>query len=157
MSDSGSGTWEYKIIVGGNTLIQSTGQRYYVIETLGYDNPQDASVLMLRSNSSAVYFYNGFGNEHLVFQNAPIGTKWTYESGHCEVQEREIEAVETVTVPAGTFEGCLKFVQRCLSDDPIAIYTREWIKPGFGMVQEIDYYGGVNPPRVKKLKSWTLF
>ena len=51
-----------------------------------------------------------------------------------------IEAIETVTVPAGTFTNCLKFHKTDLSASDPNPNWYEWIQPGTGMVKWMDYY-----------------
>ncbi|OGL47816.1 MAG: hypothetical protein A2W05_09325 [Candidatus Schekmanbacteria bacterium RBG_16_38_10] len=155
--DNAENSWEYKINVVG-TAVKSLGAKkrlYFKIKSLGYQSPDDVQKgIFVRSTVNAVYIYEGNGKEMLVFKNAPVGTTWTYQDSDGRTMERTIEAKETVIVPAGTFEGCLKFLQKCISCEPPVEFTRQWIKPGFGMVKEIDYHKGENPPRIKELKSW---
>ena len=155
VTDANGFTWEMRILVSGRANIQVFGDRYFVMDSVGYTWPTEVNIIIFRSTQEEVFSYGGLGNEFLAWQDAPIGTTWTYDQyGH--TIERTIEAVETVSVPAGTFEGVLRFRQRCLNCglEPI-LYTREWVKPGFGMVKEIDYFGDVAPPRVKLLTDWT--
>ena len=154
VKDGVGSTWEYKTVASGTARISLNGQKYYIIESLGYESPEDFNMALVRSVSKKVYIYSGSGEETLVLQNAPVGTTWTYEDSDGRTIERTIEAIETVTVPAGTFEGCLKFFHKCISCNPPVEFTREWSKPGFGMVKEIDYYTD-NPPKTKELKSRT--
>ena len=87
---------------------------------------------------------------------APVGTTWTnfnYEGQF--TRKVTIEAVETVTVGAGTFDSCLKFHKQALdSSDPTPEWY-EWIKPGFGMVKWVDYWGVENGPIVYELQSFS--
>ena len=68
-----------------------------------------------------------------------------------------IEAVETVTVPAGTFPNCVKFHKTDLSGNHPNPNWYEWMLPGLGMVKWVDYY--VDPanaaPVVYLLQSYS--
>jgi hypothetical protein len=159
VTDSVGNTWEQKVGISGFAWISSNGKGYYVMEQSGYDCPGSYGMVLLRSTPKEVYAYDGLGIEYVGLQNAPVGTTWTYEKqqgcGFTEVIQKTILAIETVQVPAGTFDNCLKFRHWCVNCDPSILFTDEWIKPGFGMVKQIDYAGGQNPPREFVLKSWT--
>ena len=62
----------------------------------------------------------------------------TWKSDGDEI-ESTILAIENVTVPAGTFTGCLKIRHRCTSCSGSADWI-EWVKPGFFMVKWVDYW-----------------
>ncbi len=68
-----------------------------------------------------------------------------------------IEAIETVTVPAGTINNCIKFHKTDLSSSHPNPSWYEWIKPGAGMVKWVDY--NVDPtnaaPVVYLLQSYS--
>jgi hypothetical protein len=153
VTDSIDSTWEMHMLVSGTASINANGNEYCAMDMIGYEQFDSPTINLLRSTDNEVYAYDGFGNEHLAFIDGLVGTKWTFQGVHCDTKERELEAIESVIVPAGKIDGCLEFANRCLSDNPPTLYTREWIKPDFGLVKEIDYYGGENPPRVKELAS----
>ena len=151
VTDGVGNTWEYKIDVSGKASLG--GKTYFIVDALGYESPLDYQLYIERSISKAVYQYIGFSSEILGLQNAPVGTTWTYTDEQGREIKKTIEAIETVTVPAGTFSGCLRFFHECISCDPIVPFTREWVMPGFFTVKEIDYATD-NAPKVKLLKSY---
>lgn len=68
-----------------------------------------------------------------------------------------IAAIETVTVPAGTFTNCIKFHKTDLwSGNPNPTHD-EWIAPGVGMVKWVDYDTGAQNaiPVVYRLISYS--
>ena len=65
-----------------------------------------------------------------------------------------IEAIEDVTVPAGTYTGCVKIKHECKACSGAA-YWYEWVKPGFMMVKWVDYWTD-NAPVTHKLYSTTV-
>jgi hypothetical protein len=145
-------TWNMYLWASGEAKIAINKMTYSTFEIMGYDRGQNITVNLGRSTANEYYHYNGKGEEHLAFQNASVGTFWTYERfGHTE--KRMIEAIEDITLPAGTFTGCIKTCHYEIDDpaNPI-LYTCEWIKPGFGMVGSIDYYTD-NAPVVYVLNS----
>ena len=155
VTDGVGNTWDEIIAVNGITIIPSMRQKFFMIDIVGGEEPnEDPGMTNIRSTRNKVYQYHGFGEEHLVWQFAPVGTTWTYEDYDGDIKERTIEAVETVTVPAGTFEECLKIHNRCINCDDETPEWIEWVKPGFFMVKWIDYWTD-NPPKIHELKSWT--
>ena len=86
-----------------------------------------------RSTDNAVYILAALGSEYLGWRDDPIGTTWTNGT-----EVRMIETNETVTVPAGTFTGCLKFKNTETSAPPPNTWE-EWVKPGFFMVKWVDH------------------
>jgi len=121
---------------------------------VGEEGPlDDPEMFNIRSNQKEAFEYDGFGVEHLAWQNAPVDTCWSYKHFDGEIIEACIEAKETVTVPAGTFEGCLKIRKTCVNCDDD--YYIEWVKPDFGVVKWIDYWTHKPEPVIYELKSWT--
>ena len=154
VTDSSGNTWEMDTIVSGVAKVKVNWKKYFLGDLVGTDRDGGYQTILLRSTSNGVYQYAGFNNEFLRFQKAEVGTSWIYDK--CgDTIERKIEAIETVTVPAGTFKRCMKTCGYNISSTPPILYECEWLKPGFGVVKEIDYYGVENPPIVKELKSWT--
>jgi hypothetical protein len=73
--------------------------------------------------------------ESLEFFRGTVGTVITNAS----YERVAIAAIETVTVPAGTFTNCIKFHKTDLgSGNPNPTHD-EWIAPGNGMVKWVDY------------------
>ena len=158
VTDSAGNTWEEKILVSGTATIMK--KKYFVIDVMevGPDGPyDDPEKFFLRSTKDRSYTYDGFGVERLRRYNAPVGTTWSYTEFDGDIKERTIESIETVTVPAGTFEGCLKIHVRCLNCDDENAHYIEWVKPGFMLVKWVDYWVDPedNPPITYELKSWT--
>jgi len=58
------------------------------------------------STNTAALFYEG-GLPFIAFKTGPVGTTWIYEGD----VRATIAAVETVTVPAGTFTGCYHYTK----------------------------------------------
>ena len=87
---------------------------------------------------------------------APVGTSWTNFNYECKYTRKvTVDAVEDITVPAGTFTSCYKFHKQILSGttDPKPEWY-EWVKPGFGLVYWVDYWDN-NAPVVYRLQSWS--
>jgi len=109
--------------------------------------------LQFRSTATALYRYKGFGLEYMPWQNAATGTSWTYVDEEGNTVEATVEAVESVTVPAGTYDGCLKIHSRVPAISNSDVYN--WIKPGVGLIKEEDYMTQY-PPKTMKLKSVSI-
>lgn len=116
---------------------------------------------LMRSTDSAVYRIDPTTlTDNQEFFIAPVGTTWTnlnYNGQFTRVVA--VEAIETVTVPAGVFTNCYKFHKTVLNPPPGETADwYEWICPGFGMVKWVDYWvdSAENPPVTHNLQSWQL-
>ncbi len=148
-------TWTEKMSVNGFMVIGVAippTKAYCEIDT---SEGTESSTVSMRSTSTSVYQYAGFGREYVVWQNGGVGTTWSYTDLKGRTIQRTIEAIETVTVPAGTYDGCLRFKNQCTSCADANAYWYEWVKPGFTMVKWKDYWVEQNGPVVYQLKSWT--
>jgi len=153
--DNIGNTWTEKMSVSGFMVIGVAippTKAYCEIDT---SEGTESETISMRSTSTSVYQYAGFGREYVVWQNSGVGTTWSYTDLKGHTIQRTIEAIETVTVPAGTYDGCLRFKNQCISCADAHPYWYEWVKPGFTMVQWKDYWVDQNGPVVYKLKSWT--
>jgi hypothetical protein len=93
-----------------------------------------------------VYRYNPAGEEFAVFQKAPVGTKWSVplQQGTYPYTVIEIVAIETVTVPYGTFDQAYKSrLYGCYDPDNLSLGKSpdwyNWIVPGIGWVRTESY------------------
>jgi hypothetical protein len=68
----------------------------------------------------------------------PAGVSWEQKRRDGRTVRTTIEAIETVAVPAGRYTGCLKFREEQVRPQQ-KLYTRTWIKPGFGIVKAASY------------------
>ena len=102
----------------------------------------DKNGFFFRSSGSEMHILDHINmKEHAVWRLADIGTVWTNNN-----DEISITAYETISVPAGTFTGCIKFHKKEIGT---SYEWDEWVKPGFLMVKWID--GGTT---VYELQSW---
>lgn len=149
-SDNAGNTWQWTNLVSGKA--RAGGHRYIVVDfyTAG---EWEADCRPIRSTRNKAYYYLGLGTEYIFVQDAPIGTSWTYTNLAGETIEYILEATETVAVPAGIFEDCLRVVWRTVSCDPPTLEGRMWFQPGFWLVKYIDYHSP-NWPVVSELVSW---
>jgi len=156
VENSIGGTWKMYSWVSGSAKIDINRRTYATSELMGYDDDNNIEIGLVRTTANSFYMYFGKGEEELVSQNAPVGTSWTFERRGHTIQ-RIVEAIEDVSVPAGNFTGCVRTCQYEIDDpaNPI-LYTCEWVKPCFGMVQEKDFYTDYAPV-VHKLNSKTKY
>ena len=116
------------------------------------------SMALLRSTDTQVFWLDPCSlTEELNWQIAPVGTTWTNFNHECQYTLKvSVDAIEDVTVPAGTFTSCYKFHTQALSGSSSPTpYYYEWIKPGFGTVKWVDYWTD-NGPDVYELQSWSV-
>lgn len=111
--------------------------------------------MMARSDDQKVWFIADplTHLESLEFFRGTVGTVIT----NTRSVRIAIAAIETVTVPAGTFTNCIKFHKTDLwSGNPNPTHD-EWIAPGKGMVKWVDYdVDSANAiPVVYQLKSYS--
>jgi len=95
----------------------------------------------------------------LSWQRAPVGTTWTnYNYKGKWTRKVTVDAIEAVSVGAGTFDGCYKFHKQALNSTDPQPELYEWVKPGFGLVKWIDYWvdAADHPPIVYELQSWSV-
>lgn len=85
--------------------------------------------------------------EATEFQAGPAGTTWTNYNYQCQyVRKVTVDAIEDVTMPAGTFTGCYKLHKQILSGTTASRPEwYEWVKPGFGLC--IGWIIGTPMPR----------
>lgn len=125
-----------------------------VFAVLEQDNLQPG-IMLMRSTGTAAYRYSPVsGGEVLEFMLGPVGTTWTnynYEGSGYD-NRTAIEAIENVTVPAGTFP-CYKFHKQAIGVPDSDRY--EWVSPGIGFIKWIDYWVEYtqNPPITYQLQS----
>jgi hypothetical protein len=154
VSNAAGSAWTQQLNVLGNVKpLAGAGMVFTAIEVV---NPQNMAVNLGRSTDSAfIELDQSTLVENLSFQRAPPGTTWTNFNYHGKYNMvRTVEAIETVSVPAGTFGECYKF-HRWVESDPTR-HLYEWFKPGLGLVKTVDYWVGAaeNPPVVYELQSW---
>ena len=154
VSNAVGNVWTQQISVLGYVRPQvGAGKEYAVMEVVD----QGGMGLSLgRSTDSAIFTLGQSGlAEVLESQRAPVGTRWTNFNYHGYTRTVAVEAIETVSVKAGTFDSCYKFHKQKLEDPRLEYY--EWVKPGFGLVKMVDYWATeMHPPIVYELQSWSL-
>lgn len=153
VTDSQSSSWDSFIVVTGiSTLTNGAyiGKTYFFLEQFGQDSPDSYDTGLVRSTDSKMIGYEAYGSESIIFKNSSAGTAWQYVDRRGNTMKQTIEAIETVTVPAGTYTNCLRILEECISCVPTIIEGRVWVKPGFMAVKEEDYDTD-NAPLVKVL------
>lgn len=154
---SGANWTEQTKVLGFAKPTAGTGKEYAICENIESGRMR---TVFLRSTDTAVYRLDtAILTDTLEWQMAPVGTTWTnlnYEGRY--IRKVTVEAIEDVTVPAGTFTNCYKFRKQVLNASPDdippggAAEWYEWVCPGVGMVKWIDYWAD-DPPAVYQLES----
>jgi hypothetical protein len=161
VSNMTGSVWSETLRCLGMLKPSGTGHEYAAVEQVESANHGLSGISLLRSTDASVYRYSPeLQMEWPEFRMGPVGHSWTnhnYEGNWtCKVA---IEAIETVTVPAGTFTNCFKFHKTVLDAPPgETAEWYEWICPGFGMVKWTDHWvdAAENPPVTHNLSAWTL-
>jgi len=150
----GTNWTEQFAVLGFSKPTAGAGKEYATVELVGNRGMQ---TMFLRSTDSAVYKLDPTTlTDTLEWQIGPMGTTWTnFNYAGRYTRKVSIEAIEDVTVPAGTFPNCYKFHKTVLNAPPDETAEwYEWVCPGFGMVKWVDYWTD-NPPATYLLETWT--
>jgi hypothetical protein len=152
---------------GWTVLLQVMGSKvtlgshdYFQIQVWNYGNSgQFEDEGYVRSTDQALYAYNPAGEDFVVFQKAPVGTRWSVpdDSDPYPYEVTEVAAIETVTVPYGTFAGAYKYRKYdCYDPANLSLGKSpdfyEWVVPGVGYVKEEDYWTDY-PPAIEELTA----
>lgn len=131
------------------SLMLSSDKEYTILELL---TPCSRRLLPIRVTDTEVYDipFEISPTEGLEYRDGPPGTTWTNQWCDGSSDQKIIATNETVTVPAGTF-NCLKIEQREINNG-LTLKYEDWVKPGFGLVKQIDYSNGTVTTNV--LASW---
>ena len=142
--------------VNGPVRSVANGKTYAVLVLFNPSGPHE-EISLLRAAGSEVFRYDGDGVETRMLMEGPVGVSWNQQRRDGRTVRTTIEAIETVTVPAGRYTGCLKFREEQVRPQQ-KLYTRTWVKPGFGIVKAESYEcPGCTPtnPQLAELTSHT--
>jgi hypothetical protein len=154
-SNSVGSTWtETMTVLSYAKPTTGGGMEFALVEGAGGGGMQ---LNLMRSTDTQVFRLDmNTLTDTLEFQRGAVGATWTnYNYEGKWTRKATLEAIETVTVPAGTFPGCYKFHKQALnSGDPQPDWY-EWICPGIGMVKWLDYWvdASEHPPILHALQS----
>ena len=161
-SNSVGETWTQEVsCVGFMEGPELTNGSHYVLLSWKAIGREGYDLWNLSASDRAAYNFRG---DHVVdtkWQTGDIGTVWTnVMDGDGDTMAISIVTNETLTLPAGTFEDCIKFREYEINeppgaDPPWAMYW--WVKPGLFFVKFVDYfYEDVESkgPEVLTLESW---
>lgn len=123
--------------VNGPVRSVANGKTYAVLVLFNPSGPHE-EISLLRTAGSEVFRYDGDGVETRMLMEGPVGVSWNQQRRDGRTVRTTIEAIETVTVPAGRYTGCLKFREEQVRPQQ-KLYTRTWVKPGFGIVKAESY------------------
>jgi len=131
---------------------------YYHLQIYNNDNDDIYDQYDVRSTEDAVFRYNPTGDDFFAFQQARVGTSWTFyeeRDDGLNYSFTEIVAIERVTVPYGTFNKAYKhhkYLYNDIGNHSPELY--EWIVPGIGVVKQVDYWvESGTPPTTMELVS----
>jgi len=130
-------TGKGQVTVNSPVRSVANGKSYHVLVIFNPSGPHE-EVSLLRSSGSEIFRYDGDGVETRMFMEGPAGVSWEQKRRDGRTVRTTIEAIETVAVPAGRYMGCLKFREEQVRPQQ-KLYTRTWIKPGFGIVKAASY------------------
>ena len=122
-----------QMTVNGPVRSVANGKTYAVLVLFNPAGPEE-SIEFLRSTEKAFYRYDKNGAENRLFAEGPAGMSWEERRLDGRIVRTSIEAIETVTVPAGKYTGCLKYREEQVRPQQ-KLYMHTWFKPGFGIVK----------------------
>jgi hypothetical protein len=152
VSNSLSGVWAQQMQSAGILSVPSHTNQYTFSLV---SDPSGTNAYFVRSTDRTVYVSPNGAAEQLKWTNGPVGTSWTYQDSAGEIVSTILSTSATVSVPAGTYNNCLIFSNRCASCSDSTPYFIEYVKPGVGLVYWQDYWGVDNPPNIYRLQSIT--
>jgi hypothetical protein len=126
-----------QMTVNGPVRSVANGKSYNALVLVNPAGP-DESIEFLRSTEKAFYRYDKNGAENRIFAEGPAGMSWEERRLDGRIVRTSIEAIETVTVPAGKYTGCMKYREEQVRPQQ-KLYMRTWFKPGFGIVKAANY------------------
>jgi len=146
-----SSTWTQQIHSIGVLSVPSQSNQYAFASV---SSPSETSAYFFRSTDQACFITPNGDNEQLRWTNAPVGTTFTFRDKAGVETSTILSTSATVAVPAGTFDNCLVFSNRCPNCSDAHPYWIEYVKPGMGLVYWLNW-GVDNPPDVYQLQSVT--
>jgi hypothetical protein len=164
-------SWVMTMMVSGTASVQGATGPYFVVERLDVTGAPDAlryqQANLIRVARGSVFFFGGTdvrtGHkvDYLFFKEGITGTEWSYvmldgTRRFLKVADRPAQ----VKVPAGTFTGCLHYMDSLNGTFAIGkdVLGQTWICPGVGAVKMIEYPRTDTPraARTFELKSYTI-
>ncbi len=142
-TDAVSGPWQVNLDVLSKQTLGA--YEYYQARISNYDNQGESEDWYIRSTDTGVYTWDGSADQ-LTFQIAPIGT--VIINGDTQ---RELVAIESVTVPYGGPYQAYKYENQDTVE--MSPYWYEYIVPGIGIVQQIDYWADTGLGQVAPLEQ----
>lgn len=157
VSNAVGDSWTEQMTCLGLVKPSAAGGKEYAL----MENVEGSQMRMhlMRSTDSAVYRFDpNTLTDELEFQVGPVGMTWTNFNYEGQITLKvTVEAIESVTVPAGTFASCYRYRKQVVGGGPTD-YWQEWIAPGLGLVKWVDYWVDPieNPPVTHQLEDRSL-
>lgn len=149
---------EWIVQLQGLEQVDLSGQEFVKVAMSNEDGSGSYDEILMRSTENAVYSPDG----SIGFQIAPIGTTWNTSKYHdglgTGINVHEIIAIETVSVPYGTFDNAYVHQVYFDPDNPALSNTPYWyeyIVPNIGWVKQVDYWCSNDGPLVLELSEVT--
>jgi hypothetical protein len=146
-----SGLLGYAVSTVLGSLKLSSGKEYSITEMVTGCN---LTLKAMRSTETEVFTIPSdiSRTEGLAWRLGPSGTTWTNQ--WCDGSSDQITILpnQIISVPAGTFD-CLKFESREINNS-LRLRSLWWIKPGFSMIQMVDFGNGSTPVMTNRLAAW---
>jgi hypothetical protein len=143
-------TWTNNVTVSGTLTVGSNDYLILDQDNYGNDGPEQ---FFMRSTGTELWVTDGIG-EWLYFDStASVGSTWSFLDQKAQMLEKQ--SVDLIYYEGGTVVSA--FVMQVtnapdFSDESLTWY--EYILPGLGVVQEVDYWT-TNPPKIQQLASIT--
>ena len=150
VSNAVGAAWSEQIQSLGLLTVPSLANDYSLVHII---DPGETNAAFFRSTDRAFFISGNAMEEQLKWTNGPVGTSWTYYDSSGPIVSTILSTTASVTVPAGTFDNCLIFSNRCAFCSDSTPYFIEYVKPGLGLVYWQDYWGVSSPPEVYRLQS----
>ncbi|HEX2937227.1 MAG TPA: hypothetical protein VHO72_17870 [Bacteroidales bacterium] len=139
-------TWTYDVMMEGATASTTVIYKIKTIDSENFCHIDFVNPLGVLSNDFQWYAGDDFFAEEsgtfadnwfpLIYKNNTVGKKWTApwtDEVLGDISREIVSTTESVTVPAGTFAGCIKIKQTYSADAKIIDYY--WVSLQSGIVK----------------------
>jgi hypothetical protein len=128
--------------------VSACSNTYYRFSLQNFENSGGTFNVDIRSTENQIYMCES-GEQLLEWQDALVGTTWVRNDGWKQILQRNV----TVSVPYGDYDNAIEIGSyKTYSPTFPAPHLYEYIVPGVGIVQTIDYWRP-NPPWYSELSD----
>ena len=134
---------EVTLTVTCSAQVVIDGEVWWELEIRGTDPAQPAGAQWLRQEGQGLLDW-AQGSQWWVLQEPLEGGNTWVDPADLEHHWEIVSTTVSVTVPAGTYAGCLQVVEHWITGTGIPYTTTAWLAPGVGTVRTLTAYTDPN-------------